>query len=421
VSSKPVFLDCRRDRNHAENRKEKPRMTARIPIVLAVSIVLMSWAGLAFAAPPIKLGAQAPQTGSLAKHGIEQINGIRLAVEHYTKNSGIPVELRVYDDESDPQKAVSAVEKLAGVDKVHGIVGGYGSHLVGPASEAAERYDTPYMVTGAVDSKLSAKKFKNFFRFNYMPGYPAAQTGVIKEVMKAKKVAILYNSLSATSEIAEEARAQLKAAGIAVPVFERFEKGTSNFKPILLKVKDAGCEVLVVEGYFQDYVGTLKDSKILNLPVKAYIGAWGVGTPEFTRELGPMSNWVYGTSVWEIGTAPQEAKDEEATIVAAYKAKFDDKPSYLSMLGYLSGKYMLEAIQKGGGESGAYSAGKTREALRQLDVMSPMGRLAFDDKGDPKHFMAVLFQIQKGNQVVVYPPERSGGTAVFPAVPWGSK
>lgn len=386
-------------------------------IVRLALAALLAGPWTARAAPPIKLGAHAPQTGSLAKHGIEQVKGIRVAAEEFEKRTGQKVELLVYDDESNPQKAVAAVEKLAGVEKVNGIVGGYGSNLVGPASEAAERYDTPYLTTGAVDTKLSANKFRNFFRLNYMPGYAAAQAGAIRDAFGAKTVAILYNSQSATTEIAEALKAQLAAAGIAVPVFEKFEKGTTNYKPILLKVKDAGCEVLLVEGYFPDYVGTIKDAKILALPVKAYVGAWGIGTPEFIKDLGPMSEFVYGTSVWEMGTAPAEARKEEAAIVAAYRARFSEDPSYIAMLGYLSAQYMLEAIQKGAGGGGAVPE-KTREVLRSMDAMTPLGRVAFDEKGDPRYFTAVLFQTQKAKQVVIYPRERSTGQAVYPAVPW---
>ncbi len=390
-------------------------------IKIGCAVLVGLWLGTGWAAPIIKLGAHAPQTGGLAKHGMEQIKGVRVGAEEFEKKRNIKVDLRVYDDESDPQKAVAAVEKLAGMDKVNAIVGGYGSNLVGPASEAAERYDTPYLTTGAVDTKLSAKKFKNFFRLNYMPGYAAAQSGIIKELFGAKKVGVLYNSLSATTEIAEVVRDQLVKAGIEVPVFEKFEKGTTNYKPILLKVRDAGCEVLLVEGYFTDYVGTIKDAKILNLPVKAYMGAWGIGTPDFVRELGPMSEYIYGTSIWEMGTAPKVAKAEEAEFVAIYKAKYKEEPSYISMLGYLSTKYMLEAIAQGGGKSGNYSFEKTRTALRAIDVVGPLGRVTFDEKGDPKYFTAILFQTQKGNQVVVYPKDRAIGTIQYPAVPWGGK
>ncbi len=388
-----------------------------IAIALVAAAVTAFSAGSASAAPAaIRLGAHAPQTGSLARHGTEQMKGIRLGAEMFEKRHKVKVALFAYDDESDPQKAVAAVEKLAGVEKVSAIVGGYGSNLVGPASDAAERYDTPYLTTGAVDTKLSARKFRNFFRLNDMQGYAAAQSGTIRDLFKAGRVGILYNSVSSTTELAETVKGQLAKAGIAVPVFERFEKGTTNYKPLLLKVKDAGCDVLLVEGYFPDYVGTIKDARILNLPVKAYMGVWGIGTPDFVRELGAMSEHVYGTSIWETGTAPEAARAEEAEFVAAFKAKFDEEPSYIAMLGYLSARYMLEAVRKGGGPPEM-----TRAALRALDVVGPLGRVAFDDKGDPRHFTAVLFQTRNGTQVVVYPPDRAAGSIRYPAVPWGGK
>ncbi len=369
--------------------------------------------GPAAAAETIRLGAHAPLTGSLARHGSEQMKGIRLGVAMFERKHDAKVALFAYDDESDPQKAVAAVEKLAGVEKVNAIVGGYGSNLVGPASEASERYDTPYLTTGAVDTRLSARGFRNFFRLNDMAGYAEAQTGAIRDLFKARRVGILYNSVSSTTEIAEAVRGRLAKAGIAVPVFERFEKGTTNYKPLLLKVRDARCDVLLVEGYFPDYVGTIKDARILDLPVKAYVGVWGIGTPDFVRELGAMSEFVYGTSIWEAGTAPPAAREEEAAFTAAYRAKFGEEPSYIAMLGYLSARYMLEAVRKGGGPPEA-----TRAALRSLDTVGPLGRVAFDGKGDPKHFTAVLFQTRNGTQVVVYPPDRASGKIRYPAVPW---
>jgi len=391
-------------------------MIARTTWKLALAAGLAAAWTQAGAAQAIKLGAHAPETGSLAKHGQEQVKGIRVAADEFTRRTGIAVDLKVYDDESQPQKAVAAVEKLAGIEKVAGIVGGYGSNLVGPASEAAERYDTPYMTTGAVDTKLTARHFKNFFRLNYMPGYAAAQADTIRDLFQAKKVAILFNSQSATTEIAEAVKGQLTAGGVQVPVFEKFEKGTTNYKPLLLKAKDAGCEVLLVEGYFPDYVGTIKDAKILALPVKAYVGAWGIGTPEFIRELGPMSEYVYGTSIWEMGTAPKAARAEEARFVEAYRARFKEDPSYIAMLGYLSAEYMLDAVAKGGG-----APARTRDLLRAMDAVTPIGRVAFDEKGDPKHFTAVLFQTRAGKQVVVYPRDRAGGEAKYPAVPWSTQ
>jgi branched-chain amino acid transport system substrate-binding protein len=151
------------------------------------------------------------------------------------------------------------------------------------------------------------------------------------------------------------------------------------------------------------------------------MGSWGIGTPDFIREMGPVSEFLYGTSVGEVGTAPAEARAEEEAMVAAYQAKYNESPSYIAVLCYLGAKYMLDAIHKGGGPQGAYSAEKTRNALRSMDVISPIGRVAFDAKGDPKFFTALLFQVQKGKLVVIYPANRVNGQVVYPMVPWGAK
>jgi ABC-type branched-subunit amino acid transport system substrate-binding protein len=55
---------------------------------------------------------------------------------------------------------------------------------------------------------------------------------------------------------------------------------------------------------------------------------------------------------------------------------------------------------------------KLAEAIRKTDMLSPIGRIAFDDHGDPKYYAQMIVQIQKGSFVVVYPPERATGKSV---------
>jgi delta-aminolevulinic acid dehydratase/porphobilinogen synthase len=82
----------------------------------------------------------------------------------------------------------------------------------------------------------------------------------------------------------------------------------------LLKVKDAGCEVLLVEGYFPDYVVAQSADQNLNLPVKAY-GCMG-HYAGICQELN-NGEYIYGTSIWEMGTALKE-RAEEAELLPLY-------------------------------------------------------------------------------------------------------
>jgi branched-chain amino acid transport system substrate-binding protein len=56
-----------------------------------------------------------------------------------------------------------------------------------------------------------------------------------------------------------------------------------------------------------------------------------------------------------------------------------------------------------------------RHELTQLDLNLPMERLQFDQYGDPLYYRQVVIQIQRRQMVVVYPPERATGQAVYPA------
>ena len=92
-------------------------MKTKTMIAMFVVVAVASWIPAVLAQGPIKLGVQAPLTGALAKHGQEQVKGIRLAVDEFQKKNNIQVDLKVYDDESDAQKAAASIEKLAGEDK----------------------------------------------------------------------------------------------------------------------------------------------------------------------------------------------------------------------------------------------------------------------------------------------------------------
>jgi hypothetical protein len=45
-------------------------------------------------------------------------------------------------------------------------------------------------------------------------------------------------------------------------------------------------------------------------------------------------------------------------------------------------------------------------------------RLQFDNRGEAIHYRRLIVQIQQGTRVVVYPPDRATGKAVYPMPGW---
>ena len=52
-------------------------------IKVGCAVLVGLWLGTGWATPIIKLGAHAPQTGGLAKHGMEQMKGVRVGAEEF--------------------------------------------------------------------------------------------------------------------------------------------------------------------------------------------------------------------------------------------------------------------------------------------------------------------------------------------------
>ena len=110
--------------------------------VAAASIALATLAGGPARADEILVGAHMPLTGSLARSGQAFDEGMRVAIQMFNARSEKhKIRLQVIDDESTPAKAVSAVEKLVS-DGAVAVIGGYGSNIIGPASDASNRLKT---------------------------------------------------------------------------------------------------------------------------------------------------------------------------------------------------------------------------------------------------------------------------------------
>lgn len=75
----------------------------------------------------IKIGAVLPLTGIASVHGQNERQGIELAVKEINNGGGIngkKLQVIYEDDETQPQKTLTAVKKLSEIDKVPLIIGG---------------------------------------------------------------------------------------------------------------------------------------------------------------------------------------------------------------------------------------------------------------------------------------------------------
>jgi len=361
------------------------------------------------------IGEHTPLTGKLARVGNGSHNGVVTGLKVLNdKYKGVhSFELKTIDDERNPAKAVSAVEKVAS-ECVIAFSGGYASGIIGPASEAANKANIPYITFGGVAEALSQRGHEGFFRINSADGYGKALVSLTEE-MGLKNISIIYNNKEATLKMAEYIEKQVAPKGIKVTMHE-YDANVKDFKSIVNKVKlrDRPDGIMMV-GYESEYVGILRAAKLLKPNVKAIMGAWSLATGKMAKEFPDLMENVYGTAMLPFPVSFTSEKQQ--LFYNAYKANFKDEPSYLEQFGYVQTRLLGEAIVRAYDKGQVNLTGIATE-LRKTDEETISGRVRFDEHGDNPEFVQRIGQHQKGKIPLVWPATSKSGDKVFPGTPW---
>jgi branched-chain amino acid transport system substrate-binding protein len=292
-------------------------------------------------------------------------------------------------------------------------VGGYVDSLVGPVSELAARYKVPYVASASLQRGLTAKENHYFFRVSRLDGIVQPVCRFIVETFEAKSVAILYLSTPGATEFADSLKSCLEHKGVSVPIQEKFRPGWPDFSVLLLKVKQAGVDMLVSGGFFADNLIMVRQLKERPLGLKGFLAPWGVAYESFLREVGEAANGLFGTCAWNPGITWPGTEKMSKAFTEGFRQRFSEEPNSTSMHGYTSAKAMLAAMAAVLQGKKELTGEAVSKALTGLDITLPMGRLAFDEHGDPRYYQQVVVQIQNQKMVVVYPPERATGKVDF--------
>lgn len=361
----------------------------------------------------VTIGAHMPLTGTLARSGQAFNEGMQVAVRMCNATDPkVQVKVEVIDDESTPAKAVSAVEKLAGSGAV-AIIGGYGSNIVGPASDASDKLGKVYITAGAVSDELTQRGLKTFFRINNNAGYQRGIETLLTE-LKPQGVSIIASTKEAPMLLAEGLEKDLTAKGIKVTV-HKFDPAITDFKPIINKIKlQDKPDIIMMSAYENDYVGIIRAAKVLKPQVKLIVGTWSLATPKMYTEFPDLMNNVVGTSFLPY---PVEVKSPEGQKFAAvYKEMFNKDIEYLATLSFVETTVLCEAIQRAA-QAGTLEKGLGDE-MRKTDRETMLGRVQFDKTGDNPNFALSMGQHREGKIVLVSPKSAATGEIAYPALPW---
>jgi branched-chain amino acid transport system substrate-binding protein len=242
-----------------------------------------------------------------------------------------------------------------------------------------------------------------------------ATVGLVRDAIRPARVAILHASTPGASQLAQRQRQGLVAAAIAVPVLEPFAPGLADFTPLLARVRDQRAEVLLSDAFFADHLLIVRQLARSGSRPQAFLGAFGLEFPAVLDELGRAAEGLLGTTTWQPGVHVPAAAAESRAFVETYRARFGQEPVPLSMHGYAAARALLAAMDAVARDGQPVGGEPLRNRLARSDLETPLGRIQFDEQGDPRHYGRVVVQIQGGRHVVVYPPAAATAALRYPA------
>jgi branched-chain amino acid transport system substrate-binding protein len=341
----------------------------------------------------IAIGFFGALTGDSANLGINEYNGMKLAITQFNKaNPTCQVKETHYDSEGSPDKAPALAQQAIN-DK--GTVA-----LVGPAfsgeSKAADplfnEAGLPIITASATNPKLSTNGWKIFHRAvgNDNAQGPAAASYITTD-LGAKKVAVLDDGSEYGKGIADIVRAKVTGAGGTV-TSDQVDPKASDFSSSVNKIKAAGADAVFFGGYYQAAGLLAKQLKDAGVNAK-FVAPDGSDDPGFVTAAGQAA--AEG-AVLTAPAAPIEKVSGGQDFSTAYKAAFNTDVGLYSVEAFDSANAILDAIKNGA---------TTRSAINdylgtKTDWKGLSKEMKFDSNGELSGTVTVYaYQVQSGKIV----------------------
>ncbi|MFZ2447978.1 MAG: ABC transporter substrate-binding protein [Syntrophobacteraceae bacterium] len=383
--------------------------------VLALSLGLSLLVPFAvFAQDTIKVGIILPTTGEKAKFGEIEKKSFEMALEEINAAGGAngkKIEFLYEDDTGRPDVARSAAEKLITKDKVVMLGGGYGSSETFAIAGVAQQNRMPFLVATGSDDKITEMKWDFIFRLNPpVSEYPKALESFLTDVVKPQTVAILYENTNFGSSGSKSFQKTCEGLGMKVVMSEGYQHGGVDFKPLLVKVKQANPDLIYMISYVMDASLLINQAMELRLTPKIYVGgAAGFTLPEFIKNTGKAGQSVFSATLW-YQTLPYPGAMEYYN---KFVKRYSMDTEYHGAEGYSSAYVIADALKR----AKSITPEAVRESLTTTDMMTVFGPVKFVSYGkmtQQNKLPTYVVQWIDGKLELVWPKEIATKPYVYP-------
>jgi len=296
----------------------------------------------------VRIGVSLPLTGQNAFGGQLELDGVRMAHEEVPTVLGKKVELFVVDNKSDKVESANAVKRLIEREKVHAVIGTYGSSLAMAGGEVAEKAGIPMVGTSCTNPLVTIGK-KYIFRVCFIDPYQGAgaATYAINE-LGAKKAALLTDVANdyAVGLAGFFERSFTKMGGEIVAKL-RYNSGDQDFTAQLTEIISKEPDVLFIPAYFAEGAIIMKQAAELGADFQI-MGGDAMDNPKIVEIGGEaVEGFVHTTFPYDPSMEDMNPTAQRFTENWRKKNPGQD-PNVNAALGYDSYMILIDAIKRAG-------------------------------------------------------------------------
>ena len=390
----------------------------------AAAIAFVLWLGgpaLAEDKNPIRIGFSIAQTGALSAAGRSGLLALQIWRDDVNARGGLlgrPVELVVYDDQTNPALTPGIYTKLLDVDKVDLLIGPYGTNPTAPVMPLVKQRDVLLIGNFPLDINAQIRHDKYF---NNVPS-GSVQDGAapflgLCDQLGVKTIAILAADAEYSQRIAGGIRAGLKQHGLAPVYDQNYPPNTVDFSSMLRAVRAKRPDVVFVASYPSESTAIIRAVNEIGVgdSVKLFGGGMvGLQYASVLESLGPLLNGVVTYQFW----VPERTLDFPGIreFLARYQARakqanVDLLGFYLPPFDYAIGQILEQAVSA----TQSLDHKILARYLREHEIKTIVGNFRYSPTGEWAEPRMIYVQFQgieprnldqfrgPGKQVIVAP------------------
>lgn len=312
---------------------------------------------------PVRVGVIQGLSGppAIVDFGESYLQGIRLALkDHEARNSRTRIELIVYDDEANPQRAVSLAQRLIQNDNVSAVIGTVSSGNVLAFAPLLQRARIPLVAGPSIATDITTRFINErpsfIFRCSMVEQFQI-EAMLDWGVQNFQRIGLLHSTTGYGSFAAREIQEGLRRRNVTLVATEAAAPGVNDLTAQMIRMRDAGAQLVL--NFHESFELLYRPLPRINYrPVVA--GNWGLSSMKVLEIVGreALEGTVMGQA---LDLADPKARAFDQRMRAEYGAAY--RWPVLGALGYDAGQVLFRAIER----VGRADAPAIRDALETLD------------------------------------------------------